>query len=178
MKKILLPLILALVGLGAGVGAGIALKPAPPEEEDVAEIDCETAPEGTEGCAPKEPDPFKPVEVAKPEPEGETVTLPVEKPFVVPVFRDERVQAMIVASVAIVVDLPSGPVVEPLQARLRDAFLAAMFLHSNSGGFDGTYTEGRKMSDLKAALLNAAQSVLGEVPVYDVLITDIIRQDV
>ena len=29
MMKLLVPLVIALVGLGAGVGAGIALKPAP-----------------------------------------------------------------------------------------------------------------------------------------------------
>ena len=31
MMKLLVPLVIALVGLGAGVGAGIALKPAPEE---------------------------------------------------------------------------------------------------------------------------------------------------
>ncbi len=176
--KFLLPVLIALLGLGAGVGAGVALKPHPPEEEVAAEVDCTEAPDETEGCAEVEPDPFAPVEVAEAKPEGEIVTVPMDKPFVVPVFRDERVQAMIVASIAIELDAKSGPAVEPLQARLRDSFLGAMFLHANSGGFDGTYTEGRKMSDLRAALLKAAQETLGSIHIYEVLITDIIRQDV
>jgi len=53
-----------------------------------------------------------------------------------------------------------------------------MFRHANSGGFDGAFTTGRKMEDLRSALLVAAREVFGEIPVSDVLITEIARQDV
>ena len=45
MKK-LVPLVIALLGLGAGVGAGLALKPAP---EDAHVADCAPPVEGAEG---------------------------------------------------------------------------------------------------------------------------------
>ena len=52
-----------------------------------------------------------------------------------------------------------------------------MFRHANSGGFDGSFTAGTKMEDLKSALLAAAQEILPETPVDEVLITEIARQD-
>ena len=52
-----------------------------------------------------------------------------------------------------------------------------MFRHANSGGFDGSFTAGQKMEDLKSALLAAARRSLHETPVGEVLITEIARQD-
>ena len=65
-----------------------------------------------------------------------------------------------------------------MKPRLRDSFLKVMFRHANSGGFDGSFTAGRKMDDLKSALLNAAREVMEKTPVEKVLITEIARQDV
>lgn len=195
--KFVLPLALAVLGLGAGIGAGVALKPEPAPEEHAA-ADCpepgadaqaepadahaEPGHDAAADCpteAAAAPDPFAPVAPAKPKLEGEMANVRLEKPFIVPVFRDERTTAMIVASVAVEVGAEGVPNVEPLEPRLRDAFLAVMFRHANSGGFDGTFTEGRKMDDLKSALLISARTVLEEahVPVNEVLITDIVRQD-
>lgn len=172
--KMLVPIVIAVLGVGAGVGAGVALKPAPPEEEPAAEMVCA---EGEEGCEVAAPDPFAPVAMPKPAPEGETANVSLDKPFVVPVFRDDKVAAMMVASMTVVTAVEGGAAGEMLQPRLRDAFLAVMFRHANSGGFDGAFTEGRKIEDLKAALLKAAQEIFGEIPVHDVLITEIVRQD-
>jgi hypothetical protein len=67
--------------------------------------------------------------------------------------------------------------VAAVEPRLRDQFLKVMFRHANSGGFDGSFTSGRKMEDLKSALLGAAREVMSETPVEEVLITEIARQD-
>ncbi len=200
--KLLLPVGIAILGLGAGLGAGVALKPAPPAEQVVAD-DCvegaaDAAPGAVDGAAgahgveagaaggvacPTDTaalaDPFAPIDAPKPKPEGETANVPLQKPFVVPIFKDDRVSAMIVSSLALDVGAEGVPKVAGLEPRLRDSFLAVMFRHANSGGFDGTFTEGRKMDDLGSALLLAAQQVFEEahVEVYDVLITDIVRQD-
>lgn len=180
--KLLAPIGLAVLGLGAGVGAGMALKPEPPEAAADAHgaappVHCE---EGAHcEAAAQPPDPFDPnaAPKPKPKPEGETANVPFEKPFVVPVFRKDKVAAMIVASIAIDLPAEDASKLEAVQPRLRDGFLAAMFRHSNSGGFDGAFTEGRKVEDLRSALLAAAQEVLGEDHVHDVLITEMLRQD-
>jgi flagellar protein FliL len=52
-----------------------------------------------------------------------------------------------------------------------------MFRHANSGGFNGSFTAGRKIEDLKSALLVAAREAMPGAPVDEVLITEIARQD-
>jgi flagellar FliL protein len=184
LKK-LMPVVIALLGLGAGVGAGVALKPAPEPEEAAA---C-TPPDGTadaahgaaaggeaatDPCA--EPDPLAAADHG-PELEGELAYVPMEKPFVVPIFSEEKVVAMVVVSLAVETEAEAASKIEGLKPRLRDSFLKVMFRHANSGGFDGSFTGGRKMEDLKSALRAAAQEVLHEKPVGEVLITEIARQD-
>ena len=82
--------------------------------------------------------------------------MPMDKPFVVPVFAGEKVVAMVVVSLSVETDTEAAHTVEAVKPRLRDSFLKAMFRHANSGGFDGSFTAGRKMDDLKSALLQAA----------------------
>ena len=63
-----------------------------------------------------------------------------------------------------------------VEPRLRDAFLQVLFDHSNLGGFDGVFTSAANMRALRNALRTEAQRIIGP-NVYDVLITDIVRQD-
>jgi hypothetical protein len=171
--KILLPIVVTLAGLGIGVGAGIKLRPEAEEPQDQAQVP--PAPPAGEVA---EPDPFAPVELARELPPGGVEFVPLDKPFVVPVFADERVAAMVVLSLSVEIATGQATTVESVQPRLRDSFLAVMFRHANSGGFDGSFTAGQKMQDLKSALLVAAREIMPETPVTEVLITDIVRQDV
>lgn len=173
--KLLVPLVIAIVGLGAGVGAGLVLKP-PPEEAEMEAAAC--VDDGHGGCVEAEVDPFRAGAEAEVHIEGEPYYVAMEKPFVVPVFDGERVVAMVVLTVSVETAADSAPAVEAVEPRLRDRFLKAMFRHANTGGFDGSFTSGQKMDDLKSALVNAAREVMGSEPVGDVLITDVARQDV
>lgn len=161
MGKIL-PLLLALIGIGAGVGAGILLKPA----EDHAEMD---APCG-------EPVPAK----AAPEEEMEPTNveyIKLNNQFIVPVVSEAKVASMMV--IALSVEVPEGRSEEVYsrEPKLRDAFLQVFFDHANLGGFTGTFTSSRNLDVLRRALRETAQSHFGDL-VQDVLITDIARQDV
>ena len=102
----------------------------------------------------------------------------MDKPFVIPVFKGERIVAMVVVALSVETDIDSAPAVEGVKPRLRDSFLAAMFRHANSGGFDGSFTAGTKMDDLKSALGAAARDILPKTPVGEILITEIARQEV
>jgi hypothetical protein len=152
MKKIL-PVLLALVGLGAGVGAGLALRPAP-------------EPHAAEGGVP---------EVA--EEEAHFAAVPLGKPFVVPVFKDGASVAMVVLSLAIEVEPEAAEEVAAMEPKLRDGFLKVMFRHANSGGFDGDFTEGPAIDDLRASLRKTLRTLLPDAPTGAVLITEIARQD-
>ena len=173
--KILIPLLIALVGLGAGVGAGLFLRPAP-EPSHEASADCGHG--EVEPCRTAEADPFKTTKVSVKKHEEELTYVPMDKPFVVPVFTNEKVTAMMVVSLSVATVGEDPELVHALEPRLRDRFLEVMFLHSNSGGFSGSFTTGRKMEDLKTALLKAARQVMGAGMVTEVLVTEINRQDV
>jgi flagellar FliL protein len=164
--KLVLPAILAIAGVGAGVGAGVALKPAP------------EAPAACEGTECPEPAAAEAPPPPTPAPAGTRDYVALDKPFIVPVFVQDRVAAMVVLSLSL--EVPAGQAQNTLvlQPRLRDGFLAVMFRHANSGGFDGSFTAGQKMADLKSALLAAAREVMTGIAVSDVLVTEIVRQDV
>jgi hypothetical protein len=172
MKR-LLPVLIALLGLGAGLGAGLMLKP--PTEAAVAEA---CGGEGEAACEEHAAaDPFRSPPAEHALSEDEITYVPLERPFVVPIFAGEKVVAMVVVSLSLETDLEGAHVVEAVQPRLRDGFLKALFRHANSGGFDGSFTSGQKMDDLRLALLQAAREVMPEAPVGEVLITEIARQE-
>jgi flagellar protein FliL len=171
--KVFLPIGIALLGVGVGLGAGFALKPAPEHEEAACEGEHCPEPAASEDAAHAAP---KKDGHGGEAPEVEYVAL--DKPFIVPVFVDDRVAAMVVLSLSL--EVPGGEREHTiaLQPRLRDGFLAVMFRHANSGGFDGSFTAGQKMDDLKSALLATAKEVMAGIPVSEVLVTEIVRQDV
>jgi flagellar protein FliL len=163
MRK-LLPVILALVGLGAGVGAGLALRPDPapvvidpcgdlPDEEGHAANSAEHGDEGGEL--------------------SEYVKL--NNQFIVPVVDTGAVGALVILSISLEVRAGSTDKVYTVEPKLRDTFLQVLFDHANAGGFDGTYTNANNMDVLRMALLETARQTLGDV-VTDVLIVDIVRQ--
>lgn len=162
MGKIL-PILLALIGIGAGVGAGLMLKP----EAEHAEManPCGELPEQ------------KVAEKAEPEAPSDVEYLKLNNQFIVPVVNEARVASMMV--IALSVEVPEGRSedVYSREPKLRDAFLQVFFDHANLGGFTGAFTSSRNLDVLRRALRETAQSHFGDL-IQDVLITDIARQDV
>ena len=195
----LLPIILVVVGLVGGVGAGLFLRPVA-EEAAMAEcVDASASHEVAEPAhgeeatanahgAPEEPPQeadcvetvHEPSAAASGGHGAEASGLQYAKlsnQFVVPVVSDGRVSSLIVLSLSIEVDASLLETIFSTEPKLRDAFLTVMFLHANSGGFNGEFTRKEPMSDLRGSLREAAQKILGP-SVNDVLITEIVRQDV
>jgi flagellar FliL protein len=168
MRRLLLPLILALAGLGAGVGAGFFLRP-----EEVADGHApgdDAAADGHESGDPSDDE-------AKAQEDGtgpEYVKL--NNQFVVPVVQEGRVAAMVVLSLSLEVDPGNTEAVYQREPKLRDVFLQVLFDHANVGGFSGSFTDGSNLVVLRTSLKEAAALILGTT-VRDVLITDIARQD-
>ena len=157
MFKKLFPLILALMGLGAGLGGGLALRPTSPDH--AAEAKTETEPTAAEG-----------------EPKDAPEYLKLNNQFVVPVLEDGRVVSMVIMALSLEVAKGASEQVYSREPKLRDAFLQVMFDHANAGGFQGDCTDGSNLILLRKALLEAAQSNLGDL-VKNVLISEIARQD-
>jgi hypothetical protein len=185
MKKLILPVVLALVGLGGGVGAGFALRPASDAKVEINpcgdvskgetaadHAGAEAGSDGAEGIT----------DVAAAEsgdhegdpPAKEYVKL--NNQFIVPVVQDSKVKSLILLSVSIEVKFGFSEKIYGMEPKLRDAFLQVLFDHANAGGFDGDYTAANAMDSLRMALFETARKAAGSV-VTGVLITDIVRQD-
>ncbi len=161
----LIPVILALGGLGAGVGAGLALRP-PPE---VVEPEEGHAAEATDS------------HVAEPKHEGDDAEaahdyVKLNNQFVVPVVENGRVVSLVVLSLSLEVELGQTAAIFEREPKIRDAFLQVLFDHANTGGFKGSFTNTTRMTVLRNSLREMAQKTLGPT-VSDVLIMDIVRQD-
>lgn len=176
MKKILMPLILALLGIGAGAGAGHFLKPEP-EPEEVAEDGHGTGEETAEGHGESHGESHASATHDEKEEGVAYEYVKLDRQFVVPVVSGDRVTSMIVISVALEVKTGETDSVLSHEPKIRDEFLKVMFLHAQSGGFAGAFTEPHVMDDLRNALKASARSVLGP-GVHSVLMTNLVRQDV
>ena len=190
MKK-LLPILLLLLGAGGGVGAGLFLRPPPPEPAMMA--DCA---EGDEHCEVVERDDHGDEMAAEDDGHSEAASMTdddshaedtaegtgnepeyvaLQRQMIVPIVSDDKVISLVVLSLSIEVKGGFGIAVYDREPKLRDAFLQVLFRHANTGGFNGDFTSGEKMADLRRALNSAAAQVLGPVAIQ-VLVTDILRQ--
>ncbi len=189
MGKIL-PILLAIIGLGAGVGAGFVLRPdstgsteaAAGTEAASGHGEAAAASSSGHGEAAAESTSSGHGEAASSghgeaaDSSGSSNFVKLANQIVIPVVRDGKVTALVVVSLSIEVTPGATQEVYQMEPRLRNSFLQVLFDHSNSGGFDGAFTSGPKMTALHEALVEAARHELGET-LKDVLITDIARQD-
>ncbi len=166
MGKIL-PILLAVIGIGAGIGAGIALKPAP--MEDVAENPCGDDPHQTT-------DHVEPMEPEEPE-NSDSEYVKLNNQFVVPVVEDDKVSSLVLVAISVEVAVGQKEAIFLREPKIRDAFLQVMFDHANLGGFSGAFTHSNNLDVLRGNLLEVAHKIMGSM-ITDVLITDINRQDV
>jgi len=168
MRKVL-PVLIVLIGLGIGAGTGLFMRPP-------SMVTTECMDDGDGSCEEGVADQSKNGEATEPDPNN-VYYVKLSKQFVVPVVKDSRVSSMVVMSLSVETTPAVGDIVFAREPKLRDALLGVMFLHANSGGFDGQFTSREAMKDLRGSLLEAARDVIGD-DVYSVLVTDILRQDV
>ena len=181
MKRLLIPLVLLLVGVGGGVGAGLVLAPS---GEAATEPATEATPEGEalpNPCGPPPEGDHHATSEDEAEPTDDKADevhdyIKLNNQFVVPLLTDGRVASLVMLSLS--VETPAGreEQVLAIEPKLRDIFLQVLFDHANTGGFDGLFTATSAMRTLRGALLEAVQAEVGPI-VTDVLITDLVRQE-
>lgn len=168
MGKII-PIVLAMVGLGGGVGAGLVLRPDPAADSHASDSDIH--------CVPGETQVVAEVHDAD---HAETILnefVKFSNQFIIPVMGDERVENMVVMSLSLEVKSGSVEAIYQREPKLRDAFLQVLFDHANAGGFDGNFVDTVALKSLRGALLEAAKKQVGDLAI-DVLIVDLIKQSV
>jgi flagellar protein FliL len=164
------PVVLALVGLGGGVGAGLYLR-APAGATHAAE-----SADHADGAVEADDHASAGDEHGGDETDGLPEFVKMNNQFVVPVVNEGRVSAMVVLSLSLEVQAGNTEAIYTREPKLRDAFLQVLFDHANVGGFSGTFTDGSNLVVLRESLKEAANLVMGGL-VTDILITDIARQD-
>ncbi|WP_284323784.1 flagellar basal body-associated protein FliL [Cypionkella aquatica] len=189
MIRKLIPVLLGLIGLGIGLGAGLFLRPAGHEVAKAEGAEASAAESGhgaeadEEHAAPKEG-----ADHATTEHVGATETeqsetseagpeyIKLSNQFVIPVVEKGKVVSMVIIALTLEAGGGTGEEIYAREPKLRDGFLQVLFDHANSGGFNGSFTDGANLVLLRRALLESAQTVIGP-NVTDVLISDIARQD-
>lgn len=177
MNKIL-PIIMALLGIGVGGALGFFLKPAPaPSAATEEHAEAPGADVGSgHGADAAHAEATVGEKGSDAPPEGrEYVT--IGKQMIIPVVEGGETKALMLFELAL--DVPAGTSesffsVEP---RIRDAFLRVLFEMSYTGAFLSTYTDDRVVTELRQNLLAEARHQLGK-SVADVLILDMIRQEI
>lgn len=175
MKKLLIPLILMVVGIGGGVGAGLFLAPPEPEVAEEALVCPEPAEDAHGDADTHAEDSHEEEHHDGPAPARDYAKL--NNQFVIPVVEEGRVAALVVLSVSVEVDTGQSEQVYAHEPKLRDGFLQVLFDHANTGGFGGAFTNTSNMRSLRDGLRETAQRIVGDVA-HDVLIIEIVRQDV
>ncbi len=184
MKKILIPVVMLVVGLGGGAGAAWVIATflsAPPEAADagagpVAESTppadgapadeahgTETPPSPSDGAG----DPAVPEDAE---------FLRLNDQFMVPLVRGDRVAALVVITLGLEIGAGQSEAVRSREPRLRALLLQTLFDHANTGAFEGMFTASSNMRILRESLTRAAQEVSGDT-IRAVLVLDIVRQD-
>lgn len=167
MVSKLIPVIFLIVGLGAGIGAGLVLAPAKKPETAVAE---KKAVKEDKAAGKKT---GKSKEKGKGESSG---YLKMTKQFVVPVVKDDQIEAMVTLSLSLEANPAITETYYAIEPKLRDGFLQVLFDHANTGGFDGAFTESGNLDVLRNSLLEVARKEFGD-DVSKVLILSVNRQD-
>lgn len=96
--------------------------------------------------------------------------------FVVPVIHQDGVNSLLVLDIGIEAP-PGSEGLYSYELKLRDAMLAALLKLSNEGRFDEDFIEKGNLAELRASLLVAAKSVIGD-NAEQILILSIARQQV
>lgn len=100
----------------------------------------------------------------------------MERKFVVPLVRGNRVRSLVVADLRLEVRAGAENRALTLKPKVRDALLDTLYALAVAGAFDGDLYSNNVQDDMRARLLEAARGVLQD-DVTAVLIGELLRQD-
>ena len=149
MAKIL-PILLMLLGLPGAWGAGFCCAPRPPRSRAKS---------------------LRPPPIEAPV----TDLYELEGQFLVPLSRMGASAPSWSSNWRWRLTMPPALTVADKEPLLRDRMLQILFDHANIGGFEGMFTANNNMALLRKSLLEAATQVMGDDVVFEVLITNILR---
>lgn len=100
----------------------------------------------------------------------------MERKFVVPLVRGNRVRSLVVADLRLEVRASGESRALALKPKVRDALLDTLYAMAVAGAFDGDLYSNNVQDEMRARLLQAARQVLQE-DASAILIAELLRQD-
>ena len=100
----------------------------------------------------------------------------MERKFVVPLVRGNRVRSLVVADLRLEVRASGESRALALKPKVRDAFLDTLYAMAVAGAFDGDLYSNNVQDEMRARLLQAARQVLQD-DASAILIAELLRQD-
>jgi hypothetical protein len=100
----------------------------------------------------------------------------MERKFVVPLVRGNRVRALVVVDLRLEVPASGESRALALKPKIRDAFLDTLYAMAVAGAFDGDLYSNNVQDEMRARLLEAARQVLQD-DASAILIGELLRQD-
>jgi hypothetical protein len=100
----------------------------------------------------------------------------MERKFVVPLVRGNRVRSLLVVGLQLEVTSSAETKAQEFKPKIRDLFLDTLFAMAVAGSFDGDLYSNNVQSEMRARLLEAATQVLQD-DVKGILIGELLRQD-
>ena len=100
----------------------------------------------------------------------------MERKFVVPLVRGNRVRSLVVADLRLEVRASGESRALALKPKVRDALLDTLYAMAVAGAFDGDLYSNNVQDEMRARLLQAARQVLQDVA-SAILIAELLRQD-
>jgi len=169
MKK-MLPIILAILGLGGGLAGGSFLKPA-----DVSERHAKAASDGHGETAKSGADHGSGHGDGGKASGSDYIYVGLEKPFFAPVIHANNRQTLVRLDIHLEVPASLKSSVEKHDPKLRDGFLRTVMNFANEGGFARVH-DAHGFATLRDDLLLSARSVIGD-DVRAVLIGEILTRE-
>lgn len=168
--RLLLPIILAVLGVVGGGYVGLTLKPAPEPkttEQKSGDASAEKAKEDEVSAAPLSRRPSKATDSSY---------VALDQKLIVPIRRANGRKAFVALDATLEIDPKKEDWVKAHQPKTVDAFLRVMIAFAATGAFDDHAETAMALDDLNDALLTTAEAVLGDA-VRAVLISNLITQD-
>jgi flagellar protein FliL len=100
----------------------------------------------------------------------------MERKFVVPLVRDNRVRSLVVVDLRLEVRQGAEDRARELKPKVRDLFLDTLYAMAVAGSFDGDLYSNNVQGEMRARLLEAARHVLQD-DARGILIGELLRQD-
>lgn len=184
--RLILPILLALIGVAGGGYVGYILKPEPVVSEADAESDAhgpqaEEDAHGAHAVAAHGPEmnerKGKTAGQPKlPQKATDSAYVPIERKLIVPIRRANGRKAFVALDATLEVDPHQVDWVKSHEPKTVDAFLRVLIAFAATGAFDDHAETAMALDDLNAALETTAHAVLGDA-VRAVLIANLITQD-